>query len=197
VPCAEPVDSDGEAALGASTTPSQEDHILAVVSESPAETNQIGEQLGRVLDSGSVVCLRGDLGSGKTCLTQGIGRGLGVLGVIHSPTFVFINEHPAQAGALCLYHVDLYRIHDLADAYAIGLDEYMYADGVTVIEWAERASEMMPLDCLWVHLSYVDDHSRRIVFQALGPRYEGILARLRVAISVPAKAAGDATDEET
>jgi len=155
------------------------DSEWTLTTTSPDHTMRTGEALGRLLPPGSVVCLRGNLGSGKTRLTQGIGRGLGVCGAIHSPTFVFINEHPPCTSGPCLYHVDLYRIHDEADVLALGLEEYMYGDGVTVIEWAERAEELMPPDCLWVTLRYVDEHTRDLTFQAGGPAYTRLLARLR------------------
>jgi len=155
------------------------DSELQLTTASPEETMRTGEALGRLLPPGSVVCLRGNLGSGKTCLTQGIGRGLGVCGGIHSPTFVFINEHPHCSAGPCLYHVDLYRIHDEADVLALGLEEYMYGDGVTVIEWAERAEDLMPPDCLWVSLRYVDEHTRHLTFEANGASYAHVLANLR------------------
>ncbi len=150
-----------------------------VITSSPGQTLQVGEVLGRLVPTGSVICLKGNLGSGKTCLTQGIGRGLGVYGVIHSPTFVFINEHPNLSTRPSLYHVDLYRVHDEADILALGLEDYMYGDGVTVIEWAERAEGLLPNDCLWVALGYVDEHTRRLEFRPYGRTYVQLVARLR------------------
>jgi len=150
-----------------------------VITSSPSQTMQVGEALGRLAPPGSVVCLRGNLGSGKTCLTQGIGRGLGVYGVIHSPTFVFINEHPNLSTRPSLYHVDLYRVHDEADVLALGLEDYMYGDGVTVIEWAERAEGLLPSDCLWVDIRYVDEHTRTLTFRPHGAAYVDLVTRLR------------------
>jgi len=170
-------------------TPQPEDNgRFRVVTTSPEETQLIGELLGRTLMAGSVVCLRGDLGAGKTCLTQGVGRGMDVDGVIHSPTFVFINEHPPHSSGPCLYHVDLYRVYDADDVFALGLEEYMYGDGVTVIEWADRAQEIMPPDCLWITLTYLDEGRRRLDFEARGESYTRALSRLREAIA--AEAAG-------
>ena len=150
-----------------------------MITTSPSETMQVGDVLGRLSPTGSVICLRGNLGSGKTCLTQGVGRGLGVYGVIHSPTFVFINEHPSLSSGPCLYHVDLYRVHDETDVLALGLEDYMYGDGVTVIEWAERAENVLPSDCLWVVLAYLGERTRRLTFHPRGKAYEELVARLR------------------
>ncbi|MHB0858978.1 MAG: tRNA (adenosine(37)-N6)-threonylcarbamoyltransferase complex ATPase subunit type 1 TsaE [Anaerolineae bacterium] len=154
------------------------DHSFEIITHSPAQTYRVGEALGRLLRSGDVVCLHGNLGSGKTCLTQGIGRGLCVRGTISSPTFVFIVEHhPCQNGPY-LYHVDLYRIDDPAEVMSLGLEDYMYANGVTVIEWAERALDFLPAERLWVSLSYIDDTRRSLQFQGVGPRYAALAAEL-------------------
>lgn len=150
-----------------------------IITRSPEETKLVGEMLGRLLGNGSVVCLRGELGSGKTCLTQGIGQGMNVCGAIHSPTFVFINEHPPKSSGPCLYHVDLYRVQDLADVLALGLEEYMYGNGVTVIEWADKAGELLPAERLWVTLSHLNDHCRRLKFEAQGSAYLATLLSLR------------------
>lgn len=150
-----------------------------IITHSAAQTFRVGERIGRLLRAGDVVCLQGDLGSGKTCLTQGIGAGLKVKGTINSPTFVFINEHaPADSGPY-LYHVDLYRINDPFDALALGLEDYMYGDGVTVIEWAERATDLLPPERLWVILRYIDDCKRSLVFEGIGERYVALVRTLR------------------
>jgi tRNA threonylcarbamoyladenosine biosynthesis protein TsaE len=136
--------------------------------------------LGHLLKPGNVVCLQGALGTGKTCLTQGIGAGMDVSGVIHSPTFVFINEYAPQGSGPYLYHVDLYRTQDYTDALALGIEDYMYGNGITVIEWAERAEDIMPEERLWVTLSYLDYESkRRILFEASGEAYMEILLSLK------------------
>ncbi len=158
---------------------------------------QIGERLGHLLTTGGVICLRGNLGSGTTCLTQGIGRGLGVYGVIHSPTFVFVNEHPNLSSGPCLYHVDLYRVHDEADVLALGLEDYMYGDGVTVIEWAERAEGLLPADCLWVALGYLDEHTRWLAFHPRGKAYVDLAMRLRPELASADLEVVDETDTES
>ncbi len=160
-------------------TPILTDHAFDLVSHSPAQTLRIGERLGRLLRGGDVVCLQGALGTGKTCLTQGIGAGLGVAGVISSPTFVFIEEHPPLAKGPYLYHVDLYRLDDANAILALGVEDYLYSDGVTVIEWAERARDIMPRERLWITLSYLDYTKRSLLFEATGARYLELLALLR------------------
>ena len=160
-------------------TPILTDRSFDIITHGPAQTFQLGERLGHLLEPGDVVCLQGDLGSGKTCLTQGIGAGLGVCGTIRSPSFVLVNEHPPADTGPRLYHVDLYRIRDASAALALGLEDYLYGDGVTVIEWAERARELMPAQRLWVSLAYVSYTKRSLVLDASGEHYADILKALR------------------
>ena len=156
---------------------------LELVTHSAQETFQVGMQLGALLQPGDTVCLQGDLGSGKTCLTQGIGRGMGVSEFITSPTFVLINEYtPARPGAR-LYHVDLYRIEQEDDLVTLGLEDYVYGNGITVIEWAERAPDYMPRERLWVTLTYLDANSRRLRFDAVGAHYDEVVRALRAALA--------------
>jgi len=163
-----------------SESPILTDRSFDVITHSAKQTRLVGECLGQLLEPGNVVCLQGDLGTGKTCLTQGIGSGMNVKGVIHSPTFVFINEHAPQGSGPYLYHVDLYRIQDYMGALALGIEDYMYGNGITVIEWAERAKDIMPEEHLWITLSYLDYESkRRILFEASGEQYMQILLSVK------------------
>jgi len=155
------------------------EHSFDIISHSAEQTARVGELLGRHLRAGDLVCLQGDLGSGKTCLTQGIGVGLGVNGVICSPTFVLVNELPSCDNGPYLYHIDLYRILDAYDALSLGLEEYIHGDGVVVIEWAERVREYLPAARLWVTLTYLDDTKRCLLFEAEGARYVALLDELR------------------
>lgn len=155
------------------------DHAFEIVTHGPKHTFLIGERLGRLLDAGDVVCLQGDLGSGKTCLTQGIAAGLGISGAVTSPTFVLVNEYRSPERGLRLYHVDLYRIDDPDAALGVGLDDYLYGDGVTVIEWAERVPGLIPPDRLWVTLSYMGPTKRSLLFQAAGARNGDVLDAFR------------------
>jgi tRNA threonylcarbamoyladenosine biosynthesis protein TsaE len=150
-----------------------------VVTHSPAQTFAIGRRLGQLLLPGDVVCLQGELGTGKTCLTQGIGAGLNVAGVINSPTFVFVNEYRPTATGPYLYHVDLYRVSSYMEILSLGLEDYIYGNGVTVIEWADRAREVIPADRLWITLDYTDQMKRSLVFEATGDHYQAIVNALR------------------
>ena len=160
-------------------TPILTDNVFEIITHSAEQTRRIGELLGRMLQPGDVVCLQGDLGSGKTCLTQGIGVGLHVAGTIRSPTFVFINEHSPTGTGPCLYHADLYRIEDPSIIFSLGLEDYMYGDGVLVIEWAERAGDFLPSERLWIALGYLDYAKRSLRFEASGERYVRVLTELK------------------
>lgn len=120
-----------------------------VLSYSADETLRIGVELGRRLQPGDVLLLTGDLGAGKTTLTQGIALGLDVPERPRSPTFVMATEYH---GRLPLYHLDLYRVEDLGELGDLGLDEYLHGDGVTVVEWADRAPRAFPPHGLWIDL---------------------------------------------
>ena len=106
------------------------------ISHSPEATQALGETWGRAATSGLVIGLSGDLGAGKTQLTKGIARGLGITTRVHSPTFALVNQY--ENGRLPLFHVDLYRLETAEQIIAAGLEEYFHPVGVSVIEWAER-----------------------------------------------------------
>ena len=135
---------------------------LVLISKSPMETLRIGRFLGSALRGGDCVALTGELGAGKTCLTQGIAGGLGVPDcyVVASPTFTLINEYPGKETAL--YHLDLYRLAGSGDLEEIGYQEYLARGGVVVVEWAEKIPDAIPEEALCVTLSYVGENVRRI-----------------------------------
>src|SRR4051812_16328100 len=110
--------------------------MATFISHNPAETALLGETWGRDAKPGSVIGLSGDLGAGKTELVKGIARGLGVTDRVHSPTFALVNTY--WGGRLPLHHLDLYRLESLDQILAAGLEEYLHANGVAVIEWIER-----------------------------------------------------------
>ena len=109
----------------------------------PMETQTLGEKIGKTLKQGDVIALIGDLGTGKTCLTQGIARGVGIAAdeVVNSPSYILINEYN---GRIPIYHIDLYRLEDSAEIAELGLSEYMEGDGICIIEWAERMADALP-----------------------------------------------------
>lgn len=127
-----------------------------IISQSVAETMQFGRQLASALKPGDVVALSGDLGTGKTCLVKGIAAGLGITHAVTSPTFTLIHDYGS------LVHIDLYRLDSEREALHIGIEEYLPGKSITVIEWAERITPLLPAHTKRIHLSVVDENSRRI-----------------------------------
>lgn len=118
--------------------------MATFISNSPVETEQLGERWGREAGPGLVIALSGDLGAGKTCLVKGLAAGLGYRGRVHSPTFSLVNIY--EGGRLPLFHLDLYRLETTAQVLAAGLESFLEPDGaVTVVEWAERWFEAVPV----------------------------------------------------
>ena len=111
------------------------------ISESPEETKKIAEEIAAELEPGDVLCMYGGLGAGKTAFVQGLAKGLGISGHNTSPTFTIVNEY---YGRLTLYHFDVYRVADPDEMYEIGYEEYVYGDGVSVIEWPQLIDEILP-----------------------------------------------------
>ena len=110
-------------------------------SNSPKETSNIAKAFAKKLKKGDVVCLSGDLGTGKTAFVQALASALGVTDYVSSPTFTIVN---CYEGNLPVYHFDVYRIADPDEMYEIGYEEYVYGDGISVIEWPELISEILP-----------------------------------------------------
>ena len=135
---------------------------------SAAETIALGERLGRVAVPGDLVCLWGDLGAGKTQLAKGIARGLGITATVTSPTFILMSEY---RGRLPLFHVDLYRLADAADALAGGVIDDRQIDGVTVVEWPDRMGEVLPIARLDVRISGDGEDVRDIELATSDGRY--------------------------
>ncbi len=132
--------------------------------ESPEETQALGEQLGKTLKSGDVIALIGDLGTGKTCLTQGIARGVGIAPdeVVSSPSYILINEYN---GTVPIYHIDLYRLENAEEIAELGLSEYIEGDGICIIEWAERMANGLPDICIKIYITWEDENTRFINIQ--------------------------------
>ena len=120
--------------------------------ESPNETQALGEQLGKTLKQGDVIALIGDLGTGKTCLTQGIARGVGIAPneIVSSPSYILINEYN---GTIPIYHIDLYRLENSEEIAELGLSEYVEGNGICIIEWAERMADALPDTCIKIHIT--------------------------------------------
>ncbi len=146
---------------------------LTTISHSAEQTQRLGDRLGELARAGDLFCLEGDLGSGKTCFVQGLGRGLRIPGAIHSPTFILANEH--RGGRLPLAHLDVYRVRGADEAIGFGLEDYLNEDGVCVIEWAEKIREALPPDKLWITFQHRGESERGLAFQGTGERYEQLL----------------------
>lgn len=143
-------------------------------SNSPGDTRRLGERLARLLEPGDVVLLAGELGAGKTCLAQGIGKGLHVAEAVKSSSFVLVNEYH---GRLNVYHADLFRLTDPADVADLALEETS-AGGVLLVEWPDRAWQEMPPERLLIRFDIAGDRKRVITLDAAGSRYEALLSRL-------------------
>ena len=149
---------------------------LTVTTYSPGQTQAVGKTLGSLAHPGDVFLLSGTLGSGKTCLTQGIAWGMGITGYARSPTFVLVHQYH---GAMVLYHIDLYRLDGSSEVIDIGIEEYLDSDGVCVVEWAEKAMDVLPTGYLWVKLDETGDNMRRLTFQGIEWRHAGLVEDLR------------------
>ncbi len=138
------------------------------------ETAEAGRKLGRLLEAGDVVCLSGDIGTGKTVFTGGIAEGLGISGYITSPTFTIVNEYE---GRIPFYHFDVYRINDPDEMFEIGFEEYIDGRGVVVIEWADVIKDILPREHIWVEISKDlkgDYNIRNITIEFRGEKYQQI-----------------------
>ncbi len=154
---------------------------LRLKSRSSKQTQLIGRRIGKLAQSGDIFLLTGYLGTGKTCLIQGVAHGLGVRENPTSPSFVIVREYH---GRLTLYHIDFYRL-DHAEAIAkLGLEEYLYSNGVCAVEWAEKGLEVLPQENLLVTLDYVSncDTERVISFEPRGERYLELVTKLKASL---------------
>ena len=134
--------------------------MVTFISSSPAETEAIGIQLAEDLDAGSVLALKGELGSGKTIFTKGLVTGLGSSAAATSPTFTIVHEY--QGGRLPIYHFDFFRLENRESANRLGLDDYFFGDGVCVIEWADRFPDLVPAHARWIFLEIKSERQRII-----------------------------------
>lgn len=155
-----------------------------VVTRGPENTEWLGENIGRLSTAGNIYLLIGNLGVGKTSLVRGIAHGLGVKGYISSPSFVLIKEF---VGRVPLYHIDLYRLEDISEVAALGLEDYLYGRGVTAVEWADRAQALFSGDELIIRMEYsaeLGDNCRRIFFYPSGERYAKLVQEIKELIKL-------------
>lgn len=139
------------------------------LSDSAEETICFGERIGGLLGGGEIVCLVGDLGSGKTHLIKGIAAGLGVegLGEVNSPTFVIVNEYESGDGRLEIYHIDAYRLGSVAEFEMLGFDDLCYGNSIVLIEWADKVEQALRgCERIEVKLCHVSENQRKIFISA-------------------------------
>lgn len=134
--------------------------MATFISNSPAETEEIGRQFSNYAEAGSVFALKGELGSGKTLFTKGLVAGLGSNAAVTSPTFTIVHEY--LGGQLPVYHFDFFRLEDRQSIARLGLDDYLFGDGVTVIEWADRFPEFVPERARWILFQLKSEDTRTI-----------------------------------
>jgi tRNA threonylcarbamoyladenosine biosynthesis protein TsaE len=150
---------------------------MRLISASIRRTLNIGRSLSRRLRPGDIVCLAGQLGSGKTILAKGMAWGLGIkMQEIVSPTFVLLRQY--SEGRLPFYHFDLYRLNSPGDILGLGYEEYFYGDGITAIEWPDRLKYLTPQDYLLIELAVYGRNKRSLKFRAFGRRYKELLQNI-------------------
>jgi len=153
-----------------------------LVTHSAAETQKVGISIGKLAEPGDIFLLIGDLGAGKTCLTQGIAYGLDIQEYTLSPSFVIMRE---LHGRLPLYHMDFYRLENIAEISDLGLDDYLFGEGVCVIEWANKGLTVLPEDHLLIGIDYLSNNERSFVIEPRGERYIRMVEQLRETIPCP------------
>jgi tRNA threonylcarbamoyladenosine biosynthesis protein TsaE len=146
----------------------EQEKSISLITCSANETFVLASGIGNKLQGGDILALSGELGSGKTCFTSGLARGLGVSEnyQITSPTFTLINEYPAKVR---LYHFDVYRLNDCSEMEDLGYEEYFAGKGVVVIEWAEKIIKIIPKSAIFINFEYIDDNKRKITIK--GPQH--------------------------
>jgi len=132
---------------------------MEFITNSPAQTEAVGEKLGQVLSPGTVIAYRGDLGAGKTAFTRGLARGLGATEPVTSPTYTIVNEY--LSGRMPLFHFDMYRLSSADDLFDIGWDDYLERGGVCAVEWSENVEDALE-DPITVTMEKLGEDSRRI-----------------------------------
>ena len=139
---------------------------MEFITNSPQETEALGQKLGQALPAGTVIAYRGDLGAGKTAFTRGLARGLGIQDPVTSPTYTIVNEY--LGGRVPLFHFDMYRLHSADDLFDIGWDDYLERQGICAVEWSENVAEALE-DPLVVTICKIGEESRKITLEG-GPQ---------------------------
>lgn len=137
--------------------------MATFISNSPAETEEFAERFANGIGPGSVLALKGDLGAGKTQFVKGFVAGLGSDAVVASPTFTIVHEYPG--GRLPVYHFDFFRLEDRQSVARLGLDDYFFGEGVSVIEWADRFPDCVPQRARWINFEINSENARAITVE--------------------------------
>lgn len=135
------------------------ENFFEFYTNSPEETEAVGEALGRIVQAGTVIAYQGDLGAGKTAFTRGLARGLGATEQVTSPTYTIVNEY--LTGRLPLFHFDMYRLHDAEDLWDIGWEDYLDRNGVCAVEWSETVRQALD-DCIRITIEKTGENTRKI-----------------------------------
>jgi tRNA threonylcarbamoyladenosine biosynthesis protein TsaE len=151
--------------------------VVRITTSSSGETEALGFSIGSLLQPGSFLALRGDLGGGKTCLTRGVVAALAPQSahLVASPTYAIMNCYP---GAIPVYHFDFYRLTGDDDIAELGFEDYFHGDGVSVVEWSERLAELLPADAMTLLFEYAGDEQRMITITSSGQKSDIVLDRL-------------------
>jgi len=165
---------------------------LDVISHSSAQTQRLGMRLGELLRGGELLLLDGQLGTGKTTFTQGLAAGLNITESVNSPTFTLLKEYPAHSSLSqdqgeqgkpdrypALYHFDLYRLDDPEEIVDLGFEDYFYGSGVCVVEWAEKADIVWPIENMRIRMKMLSETKRGLLFIATGERYCELLRQFQ------------------
>lgn len=140
--------------------------MATFISNSPAETEEIARRLAEEIVPGSLLALKGELGSGKTLFTQGLVAGMDSDAAVTSPTFTIVHEY--QGGRLPVYHFDFFRLENRDSALQLGLEDYFFGDGVSVVEWADRFPELIPEQARWISFEIKSERQRMITLSDQG-----------------------------
>jgi tRNA threonylcarbamoyladenosine biosynthesis protein TsaE len=158
-------------------SPILDQNTMEIFSRSSEQTRRIGMRLGPLIQPGNVICLAGDLGSGKTTMVQGLAAGWGSLDTVSSPSFVLVNMY-RRADAQTFYHLDAYRLNDPQEAVELDIDEMLYR-GSLVVEWADRIEAALPSERLWISFRWIGDMKRNLLITASGKSYQSLLVSFR------------------
>ncbi len=151
---------------------------MELIADSLETTLRFGKMLGSLCEPGDIICLGGELGAGKTTLAQALAAGIGVAHkeYVNSPTFAIMHEYQ---GRIPIYHMDFYRLGSSDDVLELGLDEYLHGDGISVIEWFERAVDIIPPSALIIILTAITDTTRKLVLRTHDEQWQQRLAAIQ------------------